>query len=161
MRNALAARDFRSYEVALVTLGRLAGADPCIGNGGADAAPDALWIFDEVVWVAWEAKSDAEERTEVDADDVRQAGSHLRYTAAARNESAPGDSVALLMSPQPRVHHAAGAVAEENPYLVRPALVLDVLDRLVRAWRMTTTGRRCWRSSSRRLRKPPTQAPAS
>src|SRR5439155_5884953 len=128
-------KDLEHYEAGLVTLGRLAGADPSIGNGGADAAPDAVWIFDRVAWVAWEAKSNAEETTELDADRVRQAGSHLRFTENQRDESPPGDSVTLIMSPQERVHPAARAVAEANIYLVRPLAILDLHDRLVRAWR--------------------------
>ena len=47
------------YEAALVTLGQLAGAVPSDGDHGASAAPDASWIFGDVVWVAWEAKSEA------------------------------------------------------------------------------------------------------
>ena len=125
LRRALSDTEPRAYEAALVTLGRLAGADPCEGNGGADAAPDAVWIFGRVAWVAWEAKSDAKDQSEVGADYVRQAGSHLRYTAALRREAPPGDSVSFLMSPQERVHHAARAVAEENVYLVRPSEVVD------------------------------------
>jgi hypothetical protein len=135
LRSALMETEPGEYENALVTLGRLAGAGPCMGSGGADAAPDAAWIFGNVVWVAWEAKSDAKLDSELGAEDVRQAGGHLRYTATLRNEVVPGDSVVFVMSPQERVHHAARAVAEETVYLVRPSDVVELLDRLIRAWR--------------------------
>jgi hypothetical protein len=43
--------------------------------------------------------------------------------------------VSLLLTPQARVHHAAHAVAEDHVFLVRPSAILDLFDRLIRAWR--------------------------
>lgn len=123
----------------MVTLGQLAGAVPTEGDGGNDAAPDATWIFGSTIWVAWEAKSAAKPDGELGANDVRQAGGHLRFIAAQRGESAPGDSPALLMAPQDRIHPSAHAVAENHVYLVRPDEVVDLFDRLVRAWRTART----------------------
>lgn len=45
--------------------------------------------------------SDAEPDGELGADDVRQAGGHLRVTATKRAEAAPGNSTALLMTRKP------------------------------------------------------------
>lgn len=39
------------------------------------------------------------------------------------------------MTPQARIHPSAQAVAERHVYLVRPDQVIDLFDRLVRAWR--------------------------
>jgi len=91
-RAALLDSPHRPYEAALVTLGLLAGATPSEGDKGNDAAPDATWIFGTTTWVVWEAKSEARIAGEVGADDVRQAGGHLRYVATKRGEVAPGDS---------------------------------------------------------------------
>jgi hypothetical protein len=134
-RAALTGTPSKPYEAALVTLGQLAGAAPSDGDRGNDAAPDATWIFGNFIWVAWEAKSDAKADGELGATDVRQAGGHLRFIAAQRGEAAPGDSPALLMAPQDRIHPSAHAVAEDHLYLVRPDEVVDLFDRLVRAWR--------------------------
>jgi hypothetical protein len=89
--------------------------------------------------VAWETKSEAKNDGELGADDVRQAGGHLRFTAAKRDHAAPGDSPVLLMTPQARIHPSAHAVAERHVYLVRPQQVVDLFDRLVRAWRTART----------------------
>lgn len=138
-RAALTDTPSKPYEAALITLGQLAGAVPTEGDGGNDAAPDATWTFGSAIWVAWEAKSEAKPDGELGANDVRQAGGHLRFIAAQRGEAAPGDSPALLMAPQERIHPSAHAVAEDHVYLVRPAEVVNLFDRLVRAWRTART----------------------
>jgi hypothetical protein len=138
-RAALLAKPHKPYEAALVVLGKLAGAVPSEGDGNNDSAPDAVWIFGDIIWVAWEAKSEAKEDGELGADDVRQVGGHLRFTAKMRAEAAPGDSPALLMTPQARIHPSAHAVAESHVYLLRPDDVVDLFDRVVRAWRTART----------------------
>ncbi|GAA2679831.1 MULTISPECIES: DEAD/DEAH box helicase [Actinosynnema] len=138
-RAALLATPHKPYEAALVVLGRLAGAVPSEGDGNNQAAPDAIWVFGSTMWVAWEAKSEAGEGGELGAEDVRQAGGHLRFTAKSRAEAAPGDSPTLLMTPQARVHPSAHAVAESHVYLLRPDAVIDLFDRIVRAWRTART----------------------
>jgi hypothetical protein len=138
-RGALTGTASRPYEAALVTLGQLAGARPSEGDAGNDAAPDAVWIFGRVVWIAWEAKTEAKVEGELGANDTRQAGGHLRFTATKRGEAAPGDSMTFLVAPQQRTHPSAHAVAEDHVYLVRPDQVLELFDRLVRAWRTART----------------------
>jgi hypothetical protein len=135
-RAALAATEYTAYEAGLVLLGTLAGAKPSYGSGGdvEDAAADAVWIFGEAQWVIWEAKSMAKPTGSLGADNVRQAGAHLRSVEAQRGTAAPGDSVCLLVTPKPSVRDSARNVAEGHVYLVRPSEVLDVFDRLVRAW---------------------------
>ena len=113
-RTALTSTASKPYEAALVTLGQLAGAQPSDADHGASAAPDATWIFGTIMWVAWEAKSKANPDGELGADDVREAGGHLRFIAKQRNQAAPGDSVVLLMAPQNRIHPSAHAVAEDH-----------------------------------------------
>lgn len=136
IRAGLLGADPTAYEAALVAMGPFLGAADSTGNGGAQAAPDAAWIFADIMWVCWEAKSDANTDSELGANAVREAGSHVRYTEAQRETAAPGDSVVLLVTPQQRIHPAAGAVAEDHVYLVRPAQAVDLFDRVVRAWRV-------------------------
>ncbi|MFF3790844.1 DEAD/DEAH box helicase [Streptomyces sp. NPDC001981] len=138
-RAALADMPSKPYEAALVLLGQLAGAVPSEGDGNNDSAPDASWIFRNTSWAVWEAKSEAKPDGELGAGDVRQAGSHLRFAATKRGEAAPGDSPAFLVTPQERIHSSAYAVAESHVYLVRPHEVLEIFDRLVRAWRAART----------------------
>ncbi|WPP32274.1 DEAD/DEAH box helicase [Streptomyces sp. CL7] len=136
-RAGLAGTEYRAYEAGLVHLGTFAGASESYGNDddANPAAPDAVWIFGEARWVTWEAKSEATSTGEVGPDNVRQAQGHLRYTEAERNAPAPSGSIALLMSPKPKIMPAARMLADDHLYLVRPPSVLDVFDRLVRAWR--------------------------
>lgn len=136
-RTGLANTEFRAYEAGLVSLGILAGTSHSYGNDddSEPAAPDAVWIFDDTRWITWEAKSEASATGEVGSENVRQAQAHLRYTEAERHESAPSGSIALLMSPKPKVLPAAHMLAEDYVYLVRPPTVLEIFDRLVRAWR--------------------------
>ncbi|MEV6048804.1 DEAD/DEAH box helicase [Streptomyces xanthochromogenes] len=136
-RSGLAGTEFRAYEAGLVSLGTFAGASSSYGNDddSQPAAPDAVWIFDDARWITWEAKSEASTTGEIGPDNVRQAQAHLNYTETERHESAPSGSIALLMSPKPNVLSAARMLAEDNIYLVRPHTVLEIFDRLVRAWR--------------------------
>lgn len=64
---------YKPFEAGLVTLGMLAGASESFGNGGEQAAPDAVWIFGEWLWVAWEAKSEAKPGGKVPARYSREA----------------------------------------------------------------------------------------
>ncbi|MFJ9729708.1 DEAD/DEAH box helicase [Streptomyces sp. NPDC101209] len=141
-RSGLVNTEHRAYEAGLVSLGRFAGASPSYGNNDDEdpASPDAVWIFSDTRWVTWEAKSEAQPTGSVGPNDVRQAQSHLRSVESERQTSAPSDSFSLLMSPKPSVMPQARAVAEDHIYLVRPPQVLDIFDRLVRAWR-TARGR--------------------
>ncbi|MFG3590718.1 hypothetical protein [Streptomyces sp. NPDC047990] len=136
-RSGLANAEHRAYEAGLVSLGRFAGASESYGNNDDEdpASPDAVWIFNDSRWVSWEAKSEAQPTGSVGPNDVRQAQSHLRTVESERGAAAPSDSFSLLMSPKPSVMPQARAVAEDHIHLVRPPQVLDIFDRLVRAWR--------------------------
>ncbi|QSS91687.1 DEAD/DEAH box helicase [Streptomyces sp. M54] len=136
-RAGLAGSEYRAYEAGLVHLGTFAGASESYGNDddANPASPDAVWIFDDARWITWEAKSEATSTGEIGPDSVRQAQGHLRYTESERKASAPSGSIALLMSPKPKIMDAARMLANDQTYLVRPSTVLEVLDRLIRSWR--------------------------
>ncbi|MGW1536689.1 DEAD/DEAH box helicase [Streptomyces aureus] len=136
-RTGLVGTEYRAYEAGLVSLGTFAGASESYGNDddSEPAAPDTIWIFNDTRWIIWEAKSEASATGEVGPDNVRQAQGHLRYTETARQESAPSGSIVTLMSPKPKVLPAARMLAEDYVYLVPPTTVLEIFNRLVRAWR--------------------------
>jgi hypothetical protein len=119
----------------LVRLGVFAGADNVSGNGGADAAPDATWLFGQRLWVCWEAKTNAEASGELGATSSRQASGHLQYVSGVRGEPAPAGSATFIVSPQTRIHSAARLVADDNVFLLTPDFVAELHSRLVRAWR--------------------------
>ncbi|MBA8963896.1 hypothetical protein JOJ86_005868 [Rhodococcus percolatus] len=135
-RAGLAATEYKAYEDGLVLLGELAGAaESYTYNDEEEAAtPDAVWIFGDAQWVVWEAKSMSKLTGSVGAGNVRQAGGHLNHVETERGTAAPSDSVAFLDTPKPGVLQSARNVADAHVYLVRPNQVLELFDRLVRAW---------------------------
>src|SRR5205814_2159752 len=69
-RKALEDTEYTAYEAALVLLGTLVGAYPSLGNDddAEEAEPDAVWIFGDIQWVIWEAKSMAKDKGQIGAD---------------------------------------------------------------------------------------------
>lgn len=139
MLNALGGTARRPYENALVRLGEFVGASQSTGDEGRDAAPDALWEFEDHLWVAWEAKSEAAAGGELGATDVRQVGSHLRYHASTTGQTIPSGSISIIVTPQTLPHPAASHVAEDHVYEVSPATVTTLASRIIRAWRDART----------------------
>lgn len=70
------------------------------------------------------------------ANYVREAGSLLRYMEAKCGETTPLGSYGMVVTPQERVEPTAVKIAEDHLYRTQPAVVKDVFDRVVRAWRM-------------------------
>lgn len=128
--------DHQPFEAALVTLGRLAGATESYtyDDTTEQAKPDAVWIFGDVQWLVWEAKSRAITTGSIGPTNVQQAGGQLRTVEADRGTPAPGDAACLLVSRKPNVLDSARNLAEEHVFLVRPETVVDTFDRVVRAW---------------------------
>ena len=135
MSAALANTPHSAYEQGIVDLGLFAGASESLPRSKVDAAPDGAWLFGDITWVTWEAKSEAKPTGELGADDTREAGGHLRHVANSRSEDAPEDSFGFIIAPQERIHPASIAVAEEHLWLLRPTDLVDLSNRLVRAWR--------------------------
>jgi hypothetical protein len=133
MAQGLAQASAAPYEAALASLGELAGA-AVLQRTGADAEPDSMWMFGPHLWVGFEAKSECSPDGEISADIARQAGGHLNYAAAGTGAAAPPSSFTIIISPQDRVHRAAVAVAGDRVYLVPPAVIADLADRLASAW---------------------------
>jgi len=121
------------YERALAGLGQLAGA-AVLDRNGDDAEPDSVWLFDPHLWVALEAKSGCEAGGVISAADARQAGTHINYAASSTGTTPPAASFAVIISPQEAVHSAAARVSGARVYLVQPAVISDIADRLTGAW---------------------------
>lgn len=124
-----------AYEEALVLLGEFAGASDSLPRSKATAAPDSVWLFGDVTWVSWEAKSEAKSDGELGADYVREAGGHLRYASRSLERVLPSDSLGFIITPQQRIHPSAALVAENHLWLQRPEGILDLSGKLIRAWR--------------------------
>ena len=118
-------------------MGRLLGSSNAVGDGGATAAPDAIWEFDDHLWVSWEAKSDAEPTSELGVKDVRQAGGHLRFHQNNVERAIPSGSIGVIVAPQERIHASSHAIAEQHLHLMRPTAVVEIYDRLLRGLRET------------------------
>ncbi|WP_189082569.1 DEAD/DEAH box helicase [Mangrovihabitans endophyticus] len=138
IRTGLAQTKAAPYEAALVALGELAGAKVLKRTGG-DAEPDAVWLFGDELWVAWEAKSDADPDGQLKATRVREAGGHLNFAASRQGVAAPPGSVTLIVTPQTVLHPAAVQVSDVETYLVTPGRVLDLAGRLIEAWETIRT----------------------
>ena len=121
------------YEAALAGLGELAGGT-VLQRTGADAEPDSLWMFGTKVWVGFEAKTECDPDGEVSARTAREARGHLNFAASSTGAAAPPGSFAVIISPQDRVHRAAVAVTDGRVYLVPPAAIAEIADRLTSAW---------------------------
>jgi hypothetical protein len=101
---------------------------------GADAEPDSLWMFGTELWLGFEAKTECNPDGEISARTAREAGGHLNFAASSTSVNVPDGSFAVIISPQDRVHRAAVAVTDGRVYLVPPAAVAEVPDRLTSAW---------------------------
>jgi hypothetical protein len=121
------------YEVALASLGELAGATVLQRTGG-DAEPDAVWMFGAHLWAGFEAKTECSPDGEISVGIVRQAGGHINYAAASVGAAIPPGSFTVIISPQDHVQRAAVAVADERVYLVPPSAIAEMADRLTSAW---------------------------
>jgi hypothetical protein len=139
MQKALSETPHAPYEQALVDLGLYAGASESLSRSKADAAPDGAWLFGEISWITWEAKSEAKPEGELGADDTLEAGGHLRYVSRKRDQEPPGDSFGFIIAPQQRTHPAAAAIAEEHLWLLRTEQVLDLHHKIARTWRRLRT----------------------
>jgi hypothetical protein len=126
------------YEEALAGLGELAGAT-LLARAGGDAEPDGVWMFGPLLWVAFEAKTEAEPGGEIPAKYAREADSHLNYAEASTGDTAPPASFAVMINPQETVHHAAAKVSGSRLYLVTPPVIADIAGRLVAAWESIRT----------------------
>ncbi len=139
VRDGLAQHEASPYERALSGLRLLAGADGALARSNAPAEPDGIWMFGQLLWLGWEAKTNTDPDKEIPAKHVREANSHLTYASHDRGEPIPAGSVTIYVSPQQRIDHAAAKVADAGLYLVTPEQVSQVAERLITAWQTIRT----------------------
>ncbi len=126
-------QEHTKYELALVTLGELLGAESFKppGKGRADAA----WVW-SALWMTVEAKSEQELEGLLSMDYVRQTNTQLASLAADRKaEGPPEGSVSIVVTPRSVVDPDAVPIAGPHVYLATPKLVLDIAHDAVRAWK--------------------------
>lgn len=137
--HGLGEKEAKAFEGALVKLGELAGASSYVGDGGGTAKPDASWDFSGVLWITWEAKSEAREDTEIDVSSIDQTNRHLRSMQERLGTGIPSGSVSILATPQTSFDLAARAVAEDHSHWVDVKFVQQLAESLDRAWRVIRT----------------------
>jgi hypothetical protein len=115
----------------------LAGAAGALARSNAAAEPDGIWMFGQLLWLGWEAKTDPDK--EIPAKHVREANNHLTYASRDSDQPVPAGSVTLYITPQRRIGHAAAKVADAGLYLVTPEQVSQVAERLITAWQTIRT----------------------
>jgi hypothetical protein len=131
MEIALARTEAVPYELALVELGHLLGAESFKPSG--DGQTDAAWLWSDL-WLSLEAKS--EQTTEMlSMDYVRKANTQLDSLASMQSvDSAPQGSVSVIVAPSRLVNPGAVSIANTNLYLVPVELVLTIAHETHRAW---------------------------
>lgn len=133
-KHGLAQKKFKPFEARLVTLGALAGASESFGNNDEQAAPDAVWIFGDLLWVAWEAKSEAKPGGKVSARYAREATSHLAFTSTKREQGVPEASFTCFVTPQTSADAGARAVVADNVFMLPIHGPGTFLSRLEKVW---------------------------
>jgi hypothetical protein len=131
MLHQLAQSDHSPYELGLVELGKLLGAESFKppGQGRADAA----WLWDGL-WLTIEAKSE-QTAERLSMTYVRQANTHLSSLAADREvDEAPPGSVSVFAATSDLVDPDAVPIAVSHLYLTTTDIVLDLAHEAHRAW---------------------------
>jgi hypothetical protein len=133
IRAGLSQASASPFEQALADLGKLAGAN-VQERTGQDAEPDAVWMFEQQLWLGFEAKSECSPDGEVSVKAAREASGHMNFAATIAGTASPTGSFTVIVSPQQRVHQSAAAVADGRLYLASPEMMTEIADRLSSAW---------------------------
>lgn len=131
MLNQLAQAEHGPYELGLVELGKLFGAESFKppGQGRADAA----WLWDGL-WMTVEAKSE-QTAERLSMAYVRQANTQLSSLAADRGvDEAPPGSVSVFAANSDLVDPDAVPIAVSHVYVTTTDVVLDLAHAARRAW---------------------------
>ncbi|MGH3712034.1 MAG: DEAD/DEAH box helicase [Micromonosporaceae bacterium] len=132
MLAALAKPDASGYEQALVTLGKLLGAESSKPSGKGRA--DAVWVWPSL-WITIEAKSEQMTSGTLSMDYVRQANTHLDSLRADLDGEPPAGSASVVVSPRTIVDPDAVPIATQHLHLVHPSVVLGIASGAVSAWK--------------------------
>ena len=138
MKENLSQREANKYEQGLVALGKLLGADS--HKPDEEARADAVWRWTDEMWASWEAKSEAKDESDISADDIRQANTHLRSASKDLDEEVPPGSHIFLVSGKSTVHDAARALASDELSFTLLDDVQQIAEKVEAVW-MTLQGR--------------------
>lgn len=107
------------YEAGLQTLGTLLGAEAFKPAGAGRS--DSAWLWDNSLWLTFEAKTEQQENGTIALKYVRQANTQLQQLAGDRSVDVyPPDSRSYLVSPRSTVAAEHAPTANANLYLVSP-----------------------------------------
>ncbi|ORJ92516.1 hypothetical protein A6F55_24150 [Prescottella equi] len=127
----LAQDEATQYELGLVELGRLLGAESFKPTG--KGRTDAAWLWDGL-WLTVEAKSE-QTADRLSMDYVRKANTHLKSLTADRVvDTPPAGSVSVIVANSKLVDPDAVAIAEPHLNLTTTDLLLDIAHDAHRAW---------------------------
>ena len=127
------------FEAALSVLGRMLGADARKPQGKGRC--DSTWCWNDILWLAIDAKSEHLPHGAVPLKDIRQANDQLRLLAADRNrDRAPDDSATVIVSPKPAVDPDGVTAAEAHVHLVHPDVVVELAHDAETAWAAMLAG---------------------
>lgn len=140
MLGQLAQDEATPYELGLVELGKLLGAESF--KPGGQGRTDAAWLWDGL-WLTVEAKSE-QTADRLSMDYVRKANTHLTSLATDRgSDEPPAGSVSVIAAHSRLVDPDAVAIAAPHLYLTTTDIVLDIAHDAHRAWaaiRTSVTG---------------------
>lgn len=129
----LGKRSPSEYEPALTQLGKLVGAN--VYKRKSSGRCDSVWLWDNHLWLALEAKSDHEPSGVVSQKEVRQANDQLRLLASDENvPQAPEGSATIIISPKPGIDVDGTKGAESHVHLVAPSVITEIAFDVESAW---------------------------
>jgi len=134
MLDLLAATVPNQYEDGLARLGRLLGFTTI--RRKATATPDNVWVSTPL-WIGIEAKSDAAPTSEIGANTIRQAASHLVWAKSELKIEPPVDSFVALVTPQTTIEDEAEKYWTDILFAISPREILRLAEDAVAAWRQT------------------------
>jgi hypothetical protein len=108
--------DSSSFERGLEILGRLLGFDSSRPSAE-DGAPDGVWLLDERLAIAFEAKSDEGPNGPIAINAVRQSSTHSSWVRNNRHISADAEIVTVLVTPRTSVKENAAQNAGDIYYV--------------------------------------------
>ncbi|MGJ8721566.1 MAG: DEAD/DEAH box helicase [Salinibacterium amurskyense] len=131
MLGQLAQQDASQYELGLIELGLLLGAESFKPSGPGKA--DAAWIWDSL-WISIEAKSE-QTADRLSMAYVRQTNTHLSSIAHDSGvDAAPIGSVSIVAAHSRLVDPNAVPIAAPHVHLITTDVLLDIAHDAHRAW---------------------------
>lgn len=129
----LAERSASAYEPALTQLGHLAGARAFKPKGKGRC--DSVWLWDNELWLALEAKSDHDVSGVVAHNEVRQSNDQMRLLAS--DEAVPQEpvgSATIIISPKSGIDTDGAKGAEAHVHFASPPLLSEIAFDVESAW---------------------------